>query len=178
MRKYNDICQCCATDICNVRWNIIRHEFDKLALKEEDRCVALEFVQDLLESLTNDIEQRRGGMPLTSKQKEDDLKAAHDALVTTNANKYDDDDDGDDDGNNVVNSNNSKNNKSAAGAGANAVRKNSTTDTRRRSSVKEGDMTLAKTNDDEFDVLKTRVTFKLFEKWYLSYFVVDEIEEV
>ena len=162
-RKYNDICQCCATDICNVRWNIIRHEFDKLALKEEDRCVALEFVQDLLEALTGDIEKRRGGMPLTSKQKEDDLKAAHDALILKQTVKDDDNDDnnGNDDQNVNVES-------VAVGAGVAAVR--------RKSAVgkEEGKKDV---KEEEEDVLKTRISFKAFENWYAIYFVVDEIDE-
>lgn len=167
-RKYNDICQCCATDICNVRWNIIRHEFDKLALKEEDRCVPLEFVQDLLEALTGDIEERRGGMPLTSKQKEDDLKAAHDALVAQKQTAYDDDDEIDGNDGNV-------NMESVAvGAGAAAVRRKSAAG---KEEGKEGKKEVKEVKEEEDDVLKTRISFKAFENWYAMYFVVDEIDE-
>jgi len=171
LRKYNDICVCCATDICNVRWNIIRHEFDKLALKNEDRCVALEDVQDLLEVLTLDIESRRGGLPLTSKQKEDDLRTAHDALVVTNGVKYDSDSYSDDGGDGKEND--SKDKAAAAGGGIDAVRKKGE---EKKKIAGQGDSG-KKNIEEEFDVLKTRVGFKLFEKWYLGYFVVDEIED-
>jgi len=172
LRKYNDICACCATDICNVRWNIIRHEFDKYALKEEDKCVALEIVQDLLEALTLDIETRRGGMPLTSKQKEDDLKAAHDALAANVALKYDDD--SDEENNNdpkgdAATTTTTATTDVAVGGGVNAVRK---------ASVAKAEEDAVKSAEDEFDILKTRVTFKHFEKWYLQYFIVDEIDDV
>ena len=69
LRHYADTCECCEHDCCNIRWSNIRHEFDKYALKEEDRHVSIAQCQDVLDGLYEDIEERRGGLPLTSKQK-------------------------------------------------------------------------------------------------------------
>jgi alpha-tubulin suppressor-like RCC1 family protein len=81
MRQYGDTCVCCKHDICNIRWSHIRHEFDKLALNNEDHMISIDEIPDVLHGLRDDIEERRGGLPLTTKQKEDDLKACIDAMV-------------------------------------------------------------------------------------------------
>ena len=62
----------------------MRHEFDKLALQNDDKCIGIDQIQDVLDGLHEDIEERRGGLPLTSKQKEDDLKAGVDAMHERN----------------------------------------------------------------------------------------------
>eukprot|EP00520_Triparma_pacifica_P009356 CAMPEP_0118653684 /NCGR_PEP_ID=MMETSP0785-20121206/11957_1 /TAXON_ID=91992 /ORGANISM="Bolidomonas pacifica, Strain CCMP 1866" /LENGTH=721 /DNA_ID=CAMNT_0006546233 /DNA_START=60 /DNA_END=2222 /DNA_ORIENTATION=- len=160
LRSYNDTCQCCEHDICNIRWSNIRHEFDKLALREEDKCVGIEQIQEVLENCFEDIEERRGGLPLTSKQKEDDLKAATDAMVEK-FNKRKEEELGDKADDDLTTKQKER-------------RRKKEEEEKRKKAAKGGRGKAAKSKEEEKkkgeeeeeeEVEKIRVNFKDFEKW-------------
>ncbi len=173
LRHYDDTCQCCEHDICNVRWSVIRHEFDKLALKEEDRCVSMEQLQDVLEGLRDDIEERRGGLPLTSKQKEDDLKAAIDAMHEMHRLQLEA---------GIAKDGKQMSVKEQAEREAareekervKAIKQKERAARRREAEDKGIDFEEESDDDDDEHI---RVDFKSFEKWYVSYLEQDAVDD-
>ncbi|GMH56818.1 hypothetical protein TrRE_jg12761 [Triparma retinervis] len=166
LRSYGDTCECCRHDVCNIRWSSIRHEFDKLALREEDKRVGIEQVQEVLENCFEDIEERRGGLPLTSKQKEDDLKAATDAMVDI-FNKRIEEQAGDKEDELTAKQKERK-------------RKKEEEEKRKREGGKkkgEGGGEGKKAEEEDEEAVKVRVNFKDFEKWYLEYFATEEFDD-
>jgi hypothetical protein len=161
--------QCCEHDICNIRWSNIRHEFDKLALREEDKGVAIEQIQEVLENCFADIEERRGGLPLTSKQKEDDLKAATDAMVEK-FNRRMEEQEGDKGEDELTAKQKERRRKKEE----EEKRKKEGAKAKKKEDMKESE---GKVDEEDEEVIKVRVNFKDFEKWYLEYFATEEYDE-
>ena len=173
MRKYGEGCVCCKYDICNIRWSHIRHEFDKISLKKEDKMIGIEDLQEVLEGLKDDIEERRGGLPLTTKQKEDDLKACMDSMVERNKMKQEE---GAASGS-IRDQQEAEKKREAAEALEKEKKREKMERERERAEqmTKKGMRIVEEEEEDEDDVI--RVHFKDFEKWYLEYFTEEEIGE-
>ena len=154
LRHYADTCECCEHDCCNIRWSHVRHEFDKYALKSEDKHIGIEEVQDVLDGLYEDIEERRGGLPLTSKQKEDDMKAAITAMTERHTRRVEEE-------------------MEAMGMEEDLVKMKE--ERRRRLRGDYGDEKEGEEEEGIGDNI--RVHFKDFERWYLEYFKREEGEE-
>ena len=186
LRHYSNTCQCCEHNICNIRWSNIRHEFDKLALREEDKCISMDQIQEILERLFEDIEQRREGLPLTSKQKEDDLKAAVDAMIDAHKRRVEEEI-----GDMAELKDLSKKEKdrrkkrggggAAGGAGDDIVGSSSSGNNKADATgevvtkTTKGAVAAAATAEDEEEEEEDiRVFFKDFERWYLEYFRVED----
>jgi hypothetical protein len=176
LRHYDDTCECCKHDICNIRWSHIRHEFDKLALRNEDRMIAMEELQDCLEGLRDDIEERRGGLPLTTKQKEDDLKAAIDAMHERHKVKAEE----------QAASGSLRDQKEAEAKreekereAKEKKRKKMERERERAEALKRGgrvaDAPDPEDSSDEEEEI--RIHFKDFERWYLEYFQEEDLGE-
>ncbi|GMI09188.1 hypothetical protein TrLO_g12383 [Triparma laevis f. longispina] len=167
LRHYADTCQCCEHDICNIRWSHVRHEFDKLALQNDDKCIGIDQIEDVLSGLHDDIEERRGGLPLTSKQKEDDLKAGVDAMHERNNRRKEEElealgETGDEELQKIREKKKKK-----------RMAQNEADD----AASLDGSITTQMMEEEEEKEEEGRVIFKDFEKWYLEYFRQDEIDD-